>query len=140
MMLNYMGDAPSIIPHIYFHGNCSRQRVHNNAIGYSKLLATKHYHSTPHIHCQQLHIAISDEQEPACCTCAAMTESSGKFCACSPCFINLNTWKSEGSKSRLYDGCGRVVQPNFEQCSMVFKLVWGLVLLCCRRRFVSFLV
>ena len=35
----------------------------------------------------------------------------------------------------LYGGCGRSVQPI---CSMVFRLVWGLVLSCCKRKVVVF--
>jgi len=43
---------------------------------------------------------------------AAVTASLlGKCCPCSPSFISLNRWKSEGGKSRLYGGCGRTVQP-----------------------------
>jgi hypothetical protein len=41
---------------------------------------------------------------------AVITASSGKCCQCSPSFISLNIWKSEGAKSRLYGRCGRTVQ------------------------------
>lgn len=62
----------------------------------------------------------------------------GKYCSHSPSFIGLNGWKSEGTKSRLYSECGSTSQPTLAVCSMVFKLVWGLALLCCKRKVVFF--
>jgi hypothetical protein len=63
---------------------------------------------------------------------------SGKCCLPSPSFIAPNRWKSKGAKSGHYGGCGRTDQQNFAMCSMVFKLVRGLALSCCRRKVVFF--
>jgi len=46
--------------------------------------------------------------------------------------------KSEGAKSGLYGGCGKTVHPRLAMCSTVFKLVWGLALLGCKRKVVFF--
>ena len=46
--------------------------------------------------------------------------------------------KSVGTESKQYGGCGRTVQARLTMCSMVFKLVWSLVFLCCRRKAVFF--
>ena len=62
----------------------------------------------------------------------------GKCCPCSSSFIGLNRWKSEGTKSGLYSGCGTTVWPRLTVCSTVFKLVWGLALSCCKRKVVFF--
>jgi len=43
--------------------------------------------------------------------------------------------QTDGSQeSRPYSGCDRAVQSKLAMCSMVFKLVWGLALLCCKRK------
>jgi len=67
-----------------------------------------------------------------------MASLLGKCCLHRPSFIGPNRWNSEGDTSRLYFGCGRTVQPRLSVCSMVVTLVWGLVLLCCKRRVVFF--
>lgn len=54
----------------------------------------------------------------------------GKHCLCSSSFIGLNRSKSGGAKSRLYSGCCTSVRPRLATYSMVFKLLWGLVLSC----------
>ena len=69
-----------------------------------------------------------------CCTAAMTALLLGKYCPRSPYFIDPKRWKSEGTKSRLYSGCCRIVQPRLAMCSMVFKQVWGLALLCCKRK------
>ena len=46
--------------------------------------------------------------------------------------------KSEGAKSGPYHGCGKTVQPRFAMHTVIFKLVWGLALLHCKRKFVIF--
>jgi len=53
-------------------------------------------------------------------------------------FISLHRWKSEGTKSRISGACGRTVQPRLTACSMIFQLIWGLVLSCCKRKVVFF--
>ena len=60
----------------------------------------------------------------------------GKRCHAVLFFISLSKLKSEGNKSRQYGGCGRTVQPRLTMCSMVFKVIQGLVLSCCRRKVV----
>ena len=65
-----------------------------------------------------------------------MVSLLGECCLHCPSSINLNRWKSESTKSRLYGGCSRTVQPKLAMCSMAFKLVWGLALLCCKRKVV----
>lgn len=67
---------------------------------------------------------------------AAMTVLQGKCYPHSPCVIAPNKWKPEGAKSRLCGGCGRTVQPRLATCSIVFKQVWGMVLLYCKRKVV----
>ena len=47
-------------------------------------------------------------------------------------------WTEEHAKFKLYSGCGRTVQPRLPMCFTVFKLVWVLALLCCRRKVVFF--
>jgi len=44
----------------------------------------------------------------------------GKQCPCIR-FIDPNRWNSEDTKSGLYSGCGRTVQPSPEMSSTVFK-------------------
>ena len=73
-----------------------------------------------HNHHYKLSIFASSEQEHAYCThknlhqwevtdcftATMMTVSLlGKYCPCSPSYINSNRWKSEGSKFGLYGGC-----------------------------------
>jgi hypothetical protein len=53
-------------------------------------------------------------------------------------FIGPNRWKSDGAKSGLYGGCCKTVHPRLAMRSTVFKLVWGLVLSCCKRKVVLF--
>ena len=43
---------------------------------------------------------------------------------------------SEGTKCRLYSGCHRTVQPRLASYYMVFKMIYGLALSCCKRRVV----
>jgi len=69
-----------------------------------------------------------------CFTAAIMVLLLGKCCPHSPSFIGLIRWKSEGSKSRLYGGCGRTVQLRLAMCSTVFELIWDQALLCCKRK------
>ena len=45
---------------------------------------------------------------------------------------------SESTKSGLYDGCDRTVQPRLAMRSTVFKLLWSLALWCCKRKVVFF--
>ena len=56
----------------------------------------------------------------------------------SPSFIGLNRWKLKCAKSYHSGRYGRIVQPRLAMGSTVFKLVWGLVLLCCERKVASF--
>ena len=53
---------------------------------------------------------------------------------------SLNRWRSEGALSGLYNGCGRTLQPSPAMCSTMFKLVWGLMLPCCKGKAVFFSV
>ena len=70
---------------------------------------------------------------------AAMTASLlEKWCPRSLSFIRPNRWNSEGAKTELCSGCGKIVQPRLALCSMLFKLVWGLALLRGKRKFVAF--
>ena len=62
----------------------------------------------------------------------------GKHCSHSSSLNSPNIWKSEVAKSRLCGGCVRTVQPRLAMSSMVFKLVWDLVLSCCKRKVVCF--
>jgi len=100
----------------------------------------------PHTNC----IFTSNKQEHACCIRTNLyqwrwTNVSQLLlwycCPWSPSFIGLNRWKSEGTKSRLYSGYGRTVQSRLAMCFMVFKPVWCLPLLCCKRKavFISWL-
>lgn len=50
----------------------------------------------------------------------------------------LKRWKSEAAKSGLYSGCGRTAQSRSTMCSTVFKLVWDLEIMCCKRKAVIF--
>ena len=54
-------------------------------------------------------------------------------------FHQPNRWKSEHTKSGLYSECGRTVQLRWAMHSTIFKLVWGLALLCCQRKVGFFL-
>ena len=62
----------------------------------------------------------------------------GKRYPWSPPFIGPDRRKSEGTKSRLCSGHGRTVQPGLAVCFTIFKLTWGLALLCCKRKVVFF--
>ena len=64
----------------------------------------------------------------------------GKCCPQSSLFFGPNIWNSKGTKSRLYCGCGRTIQPRLAICSTIFKLVWDLVLPRCNRKVVVFSV
>ena len=52
-----------------------------------------------------------------CFTAAVMMMFLEKCYSCSPSFIGLNIWKSEGTKSALYGMCGRTVQPRLAKLS-----------------------
>ena len=65
-----------------------------------------------------------------------MTSLLGKCCPHGPSFISPNRWKSEGFKSGLYSGCGTMIQPTLAMRSTVFKLLWDLMLSCCKRKVV----
>jgi len=69
---------------------------------------------------------------------AMMTSLLANCSPHSPSFIDPRKWKSESARSELYSGYGRTVQSRLAVCSMVFKLVWDLVLLCCKIKFVVF--
>ena len=73
-----------------------------------------------------------------CFTATMVMSLLGRFCPLRLSFISLNKWKSEGTKSRLYSGWDRRVLWILAMWSTVFKLVWGLVLLCCEKNFVFF--
>ena len=68
-----------------------------------------------------------------CFIAAMMAQLLGKCFRHSPLFIGVNRWKSEGTKSGLYYECGRTVHSRLAVCSMVFKLIWSLVLSCCKK-------
>ena len=68
-----------------------------------------------------------------CSTAFMMVLMLERCCPHSPSVIGLNRWKSKSAKPGLYSGCDRTVQPRPAVCSTVFKLVWSLVLSCCRR-------
>ena len=53
-------------------------------------------------------------------------------------FTDLHRQNSEGTIFRLYCGCTRRVQLRLAMCSMIFKVIWGLALSCCRRKVVVF--
>jgi len=53
-----------------------------------------------------------------------------KCCPCSSFFISQNRCKSQGAKSALYSGCGRIFQSRPAACSTVFTVAWILVLPC----------
>ena len=85
-----------------------------------------------------MHFFSSDEQEPAYCTqksapaevthcftAVVMISLLGKCWPCSPSFIGLNRWKSDGAKFRLYGRCGRKVQSRWAVRSMVFNWYAG---------------
>ena len=80
-----------------------------------------------HSHHHKLCIFTSNEQEPAChthnnwhqcSTAARMALLLGNCCPHSPSLISPNIQKSESTKSRLYSGCGRTIQPRLStwQC------------------------
>jgi len=69
-----------------------------------------------------------------CFTAALMALLLGKCYPHSPSFIGSKRYKSEGAESRLYAGCGRTAQPWLAMHSTVFKLIWGLALLCCQEK------
>ena len=71
-------------------------------------------------------------------TAAVMASLLGKCYPYSPSFISSNRWKSEGPKFGLCGGCGRTVQSRLSMCSMVFRLVSGLMLFCVKRKIVFF--
>ena len=73
-----------------------------------------------------------------CFTDAVIASLLGKCYLCSLSFIGLNRQKSEDAKSGLHTGFGRTVQPRLAMCFMVFRLIWGVVLLCCKSEVVSF--
>jgi len=80
-------------------------------------------------------VFASDKQEPSYCAhkntmpeevtpcfTAAMVELLlRKCCPHSPSFIDLNRWKSEDTKSRQYDWCGRTIQPRFSDTPLLNK-------------------
>jgi len=81
------------------------------------------------------HLSKSAAVEVIHCFTAAMTVSLlGKCYPYIPSFTSPNRWKSGGTKSIQYSGCGRTVQPKFAMCSIVFNLVWSLALSCCKRK------
>lgn len=47
-------------------------------------------------------------------------------------------WKSEGTKSEICGGCGRMLQPSLSRCLAVSEVVLSLKLLYCKRKFVVF--
>ena len=69
-----------------------------------------------------------------CFTAAVMTYLLEKICLLNPSSIIPNRWKSEGAKSRLSGGCNRTVQLRLTTCSMIFQLVWSLLLSPCKRK------
>ena len=54
------------------------------------------------------------------CTDAMMVLLLGKCCPYSPSFIDLNGWKSEGTKSELSGGSGKAVQQCVPQSSNLY--------------------
>lgn len=73
-----------------------------------------------------------------CFTAAVTILLPRKCCPNRPFSIGLRRCKSEGVKSRIYGGCCRTVQTRLAMRYMVLKLVWGLVLSCCKRKAVYF--
>ena len=73
-----------------------------------------------------------------CLMAAVMTSLLGKCCPYSRFFIGPKRQKSEDAKAGLYGGYDRAPQPRLAMCSMVFKLVWCVVLSCCKRKVVFF--
>ena len=129
------------MPPICFHRNYSIYKEHNNTVQQSKFSATKHYFSTvttissafsPTMN-KSLHAALVK-----ICTTGGDPLFQSCYDGVIASFIISKRWKSEGTKSELYGGCHRTVQPRVAVYSMVFKLIWGLVLLCCKRMVVFF--
>jgi len=129
------------MPPICFHRNYSIYKEHNNTVQQSKFSATKHYFSTvttissafsPTMN-KSLHAALVK-----ICTTGGDQLFQSCYDGVIASFIISKRWKSEGTKSELYGGCHRTVQPRVAMYSMVFKLIWGLVLLCCKRMVVFF--
>ena len=57
--------------------------------------------------------------------------------------VHLSLAQTDGSQKApnpdcTVGGCGRTVQPRWAVFSIIFKLVWGLILLCCKRKVVVF--
>jgi len=86
-------------------------------------LAIRFHQSACHVHKRAL-------VEMTHCFIAVMTALLlEKCCSCSPYFIGLNTFQSEGNKFILRGGFGRTVQPRLATYFTVFKLTWDLALL-----------
>jgi len=71
-------------------------------------------------------------------TAAMTTLLLGIHCSCSRSFSDTDRWKSEGTKFKLCGGWGRTEHPRLTVCSTVFRLIWGLELLYCKRNVVFF--
>ena len=73
-----------------------------------------------------------------CFTASVMAFFLWKCCPCSSSFISPNRWKTKSAKSGLYGGHVGTFQSTLAMYFMVFKLVWSLMLSCCKRKVVFF--
>ena len=83
-------------------------------------------------------VTICASRGDCCFTATVMASLLGKYCPCNLSFIGPNRQMSEGPKSGLHGGCGRTAQPRLAVCFTVFRLVWGLMLSCCKREVIFF--